>query len=472
MQPEEDVAEWDLMSLEEPPPGYANKTAKFKNIFLHGKSRVLASLYNIYRRYPTEPPEFTLSPVYLLGNYYHCDDTTINQFTYLNHGSDDESGFALKLHNPPHVAHFLRDFQCIIWFSYRKDFPPLGPAQLTSDIGWGCMLRTGQMILAQTLVYHLLGRDWRLSLNDTNQPFSIYRQILRLFTDSPLISSPYSVHNIVMRNKKMVRLNNPDIVENSTTNPFKAEPWFAPSAICRVLKSLVHNYGPNSLTMYVPTDPVVYMDKVVQLCTQRHHRHPTNKNANKNANNSSNNNNNNSGTDADSNNNNNNQQHEEHASSTDDSSDDQASEPSVPWRSLFILIPMRLGVDKINPIYFETIFACLRMPQSVGIIGGKPKQSFWFVGYQDEHLIYLDPHIVQESVQPNTKFSDETYHCSVPQKIHISEVDPSLAVGFYCHTKEEFDNLCNSIEEMSKTSTPIFTIEQHEPVYDSEEDSS
>lgn len=96
--------------------------------------------------------------------------------------------------------------------------------------------------------------DWRLGLPDTSQPFSIYRQvfevtcarfihlinrlfqILRLFTDSPLISSPYSVHNIVMRNKAMVRLNNPDSGETSTTNPFKAEPWFAPSAICRVLK--------------------------------------------------------------------------------------------------------------------------------------------------------------------------------------------------------------------------------------------
>lgn len=29
--------------------------------------------------------------------------------------------------------------------------------------------------------------------------------------------------------------------------------------------------------------------------------------------------------------------------------------------------------------------ACLRLPQSVGIIGGKPKQSFWFVGCQGIH---------------------------------------------------------------------------------------
>lgn len=69
--------------------------------------------------------------MYLLGHCYHCDDATINQFHYLNHGSED-SAYEVKLHNPPHIAHFLRDFQFIIWFSYRKDFPPLGPAQLTS----------------------------------------------------------------------------------------------------------------------------------------------------------------------------------------------------------------------------------------------------------------------------------------------------------------------------------------------------
>lgn len=109
----------------------------------------------------------------------------------------------------------------------------------------------------------------------------------------------------------------------------------------------MYSFGPNTLAMYVPTDPVIYLDKVVQLCTQRK-PHPANHH-----------------------NSHEKEKGKEKEEPSDESSCDEGQVPetderdrerdrekerdrakeTVPWRSLFVLIPMRLGVDKINPMY-------------------------------------------------------------------------------------------------------------------------
>ena len=123
------------------------------------------------------------------------------------------------------------------------------------------------------------------------------------------------------------------------------------------------------------------------------------------------------------------------------------SSPSPVFRPLLLFIPLRLGQERFNMEYADAVKACLTLPQSVGIIGGKPRHALWLIGYQgkpqksrvlimliiflDNYLHYLDPHRTQLSVplpSNGEAIPDSTYHCSQSETMHISELDPSLAL--------------------------------------------
>ncbi|KAI8901748.1 hypothetical protein BC833DRAFT_576517 [Globomyces pollinis-pini] len=137
---------------------------------------------------------------------------------------------------------FLDDFQTRIWCTYRSGFPPILGNSFTTDQGWGCMLRSGQMLLANGYMLHELGRDWRIRQIEEGDWIN-YAEIITRFNDSPI--SPFSIHRIALHGQQLDK---------------QVGEWFGPSTISQVLKVLALASN-TSLNVHVAQDGVLYLEE-------------------------------------------------------------------------------------------------------------------------------------------------------------------------------------------------------------------
>ncbi|KAH8313707.1 hypothetical protein KR067_010589 [Drosophila pandora] len=305
------------------------------------------------------------------------------------------------------IEGFRRDFYSRIWMTYRREFPTMNGSNYTSDCGWGCMLRSGQMLLAQGLICHFMGRTWRYDsesqLHSTYED-NMHKKIVKWFGDSSSKSSPFSIHALVRLGENLGK---------------KPGDWYGPASVSYLLKhALEHaaqeNADFDNISIYVAKDCTIYLQDIEDQC----------------------------------------------------SVPEPAPKPNVPWqqakrpqaevsktehqqhwKALIVLIPLRLGSDKLNLAYAHCLKLLLSTEHCLGIIGGKPKHSLYFVGFQEDRLIHLDPHYCQEMVDVNQEnFSLNSFHCKSPRKLKSSKMDPSCCIGFYCATKSDFDNFMESVQ--------------------------
>lgn len=275
-----------------------------------------------------------------------------------------------------------------IWFTYRAGFEPIeraenGPGPLSflrsmlfngmpnntfaglfnnrefsTDVGWGCMIRTSQSLLANALQAVILGRDYEHT-QEGSQGLQ-HDGILELFKDS--YDFPLSLHNFIRAASEL---------------PLQVKPgeWFGPSAASLSIKRLCAKMEDPKfpkLNVFVSESCDLYDDEMRLVFS-----------ANPNP--------------------------------------------------LLILFPIRLGIDKINAIYYPSLSQLLSLKLSVGIAGGKPSSSYYFFGYQGSQLLYLDPHNLQSVSEDSS-----TYHTNRCQMLPISDLDPSMVVGVLINNLDEF----------------------------------
>ncbi|KAF3575005.1 hypothetical protein F2Q69_00062207 [Brassica cretica] len=301
---------------------------------------------------------------------------------------------------------FTQDFSSFVLMTYRRGFEAIGDTTYTSDVNWGCMLRSGQMLFAQALLFQRLGRSWRKK--ESEPPEEGYLEILELFGESE--ASAFSIHNLILAGESY---------------GLAAGSWVGPYAVCRSWEALVWKRREEtdvkdhscSMAVHIVSGsedgerggaPILCIEDVTKTCLEY-------------------------------------------------------SKGETEWTSVLLLVPLVLGLDKVNPRYIPSLLATFTFPQSLGILGGKPGASTYIVGVQEDKGFYLDPHDVQQVVTVNKETQDvdtSSYHCNTVRYVPLESLDPSLALGFYCRDKDDFDDFCIRATKLAGDSSgaPLFTV--------------
>jgi cysteine protease ATG4 len=374
--------------------------------------------------------------------------------------SDDPVWLLGRQYSTLHQLPELRDdFRSRVWITYRKAFAPIGGNGPSSDQGWGCMLRCGQMVLAQALIMNKLGRDWRwigcqkwrtedelkaTSETESQSDFHVdepfdeinreremkkfqkekeyhekYLTILKQFQDKK--KSPYSIHQIALM---------------SATDQKPVGTWLGPNMIAQTLKKLSQFDHWNNLTVYVAMDNVVIIEDIKEhVASVATPSSTTTANA---------------------------------TSAPSTSSGDRLSND---WKPLLLFIPLRLGLTEINSVYFKALKTSLSMKHTLGIIGGRPNHALYFVGFSRNELIYLDPHTTQPMTDLDEFSGDESfcddnsYHCRTACRMDIGQLDPSISLCFFFQEAKDFDLWCSSVAKflLHDEKQPLFELCEFRP---------
>ena len=455
---------------------------------------------------------------------------TIGTTTDDSNYAKNENDIAYSMHLLGKTYHPIIDYALrredeskLFWFSYRCDFVQMKPNGITSDAGWGCMLRAAQMLLGQALKVHYCGRDWTAPKSSVKQRSDTFMQDLSMWLadfPSACTGSWYSIHNMVAAG-----LTKYDIMPGE---------WFGPGSACHVIRDLseLHerawerkynlknednettindSYDTAAATskqsngsscmqyqrhlqpvmrVYVAPEGCVFRQDIEKLMNKDNAPAVTKKENKKEMND--------------------NDDTEDDYDKVDfdalvadplshplEQADEEVKEELQRWdTALLVLVPLRLGLKTFNAASYKIPLShVLSFPQSVGFLGGLPRHALWFYGSNsDGSKVYgLDPHTVQRAPRRrrlrreeiartgNTKqyqvqLTDEylrSLNCPSISSMDMSRIDPSLALGFYCRDRSDFELLCASLENMktndeTKNFPSIFSVGEARPDYNAD----
>jgi len=320
----------------------------------------------------------------------------------------------------------------VLLFTYGKNFPKIenkkNKKTYTSDSGWGCMVRCGQMILFHG-IYHLLKSTF-----DTKDAIFY---TFPLFSNNPIkkenlhkifhkmLNKYNSLTNISETGQKIKEFFPPfslrTICDFSELLDRYAGEWFSDVVTVEAFKKISEYFeifnSPNFNAKIMSFQGAIEIQDILEQCFIEKNK-------------------------------------------------EKGNNQFIHTKNKFyyfnkmgiIFVNVRIGLDKIPKEYYKGIKELFNLKQCLGIIGGKTRSAYYFIGYNDDDdsLLYLDPHVAKEDDKIiNMNDILEKHIKKEVYLLKMSKMSTAFTIGFYFRNYEEFLNLFEFWQKAKQSKIPI-----------------
>ena len=327
-----------------------------------------------------------------------------------------------------------------LFMSYRNNFTNLKQIEggnYTTDCGWGCMLRSSQMLVSKGLIERKIYKNKIKDLNK-NDLNTIRKDVLICFLDDTIsienILSNIDYQYFLNQYKKLCQF---DMRYYSLTEII---PPFSIQMLCKIGKcsgqftsdiNMIKTFMKINKEMFNDLEFIhfecgtLYKEKILKVCCEELFCSCNNNNFSILEDNIN-----------------------DKSSICDNcfnecllknkiTADDILIENKRKFlfnQSCIIFISFRLGLKEIHPDNIKIIpDLFMRFHNNLGFISGKENKAFYFIGLNGEKLMFVDPHLNQVSIKGN--LSDiSSYFIKEIYLMDIKDISSALTMGIIINT--------------------------------------
>lgn len=334
-----------------------------------------------------------------------------------------------------------RKINKIIYISYRSQYRPQinikNNSIYSSDCGWGCMIRSSQMILARA-IYKIIKFNNKIKenemeiINNTILFFMEYNLNIKEIKSNYLDSYINKLSSIVKQ-----RDNKEEII--SIDPPFSIHKictlgeiygrtcgeWFSDFELPKIYKII------NSSFDIFPNLKIFHFNSNIELNTIVHSCLKESPNSN--------------------------------ISNYSNEDIFVYNNTKFLFENMgLIFVSVRLGLYYITPEYIPSLKNLFSCKENIGFIGGRVNSAAYFIGYENNNLIFIDPHKNQTSLKGISELNRQGIATYLDKKIYVlsfSHLRPALTIGFLFRNLNEFKDLVEYFYKVKKEQYGCFYIQ-------------